>query len=90
LQQLTETALVGSVTLLQALGEKIRLLRRERGHSQEGFADLCGVHRTYMGTLERGETNISFQNLAKVAETLGITLSQLLKDLEKNAGAKSK
>ena len=63
----------------------MRELRLKRGHSQEAFADLCGVHRTFMGTIERGETNLSFNNLAKLSETLGITLSQMLSGIEKRA-----
>jgi transcriptional regulator with XRE-family HTH domain len=59
-------------------------LRTEQGYSQEGFADKCGVHRTFMGTIERGESNLSFSNIAKVAATLGITLSDLFRDLEKH------
>ncbi len=71
--------------LLRALGERIRELRRAQGYSQEGFADKCGVHRTFMGTVERGESNLSFQNIVKVAETLGIPLAGLFKDLESAA-----
>jgi transcriptional regulator with XRE-family HTH domain len=71
--------------LLRALGQRIRELRSERGYSQEGFADLCGVHRTFMGTIERGESNLSFQNIAKVATTLKVSLSALFLELEKQA-----
>jgi transcriptional regulator with XRE-family HTH domain len=71
--------------LLKALGQRIRALRAERGYSQEAFADKCGVHRTFMGTIERGESNISFQNLFKVAAALDITLSGLLAGIEKSA-----
>jgi transcriptional regulator with XRE-family HTH domain len=71
--------------LLRALGVRIRELRLQQGYSQEGFADKCGVHRTFMGTVERGESNLSFQNIAKVAETLGVTLSVLFADLEESA-----
>jgi transcriptional regulator with XRE-family HTH domain len=71
--------------LLRALGHRIRELRTERGYSQEGFADKCGVHRTFMGTIERGESNLSFQNIAKVATTLGVSLSALFRDLEGKA-----
>jgi transcriptional regulator with XRE-family HTH domain len=60
----------------------IRELRTERGYSQEGFADACGVHRTFMGTVERGESNLSFQNIVRVAKTLDVTLSNLFLDLE--------
>ena len=69
--------------ILKALGQRIRELRKDQGYSQEAFADKCGVHRTFMGTIERGESNLSFQNILKVAITLGISLSTLLQDLEK-------
>jgi len=71
--------------LLRALGQRIRELRTERGYSQESFADKCGVHRTFMGTIERGESNLSFQNIARVATTLGVSLSTLFLDLEDRA-----
>jgi transcriptional regulator with XRE-family HTH domain len=71
--------------LLKALGHRIRELRTEQGYSQEAFADKCGVHRTFMGTVERGESNLSFQNIAKVATTLGAPLSTLFRDLEEKA-----
>jgi transcriptional regulator with XRE-family HTH domain len=71
--------------LLKALGQRVRELRAKRGYSQEAFADRCGVHRTFMGTIERGETNLSFQNLVKVANALGITLAQMLSGIEKKA-----
>ena len=71
--------------LLKPLGQRIRELRTEQGYSQEAFADKCGVHRTFMGTIERGESNLSFQNIHKVANTLGVTLSNLFLDLERKA-----
>jgi transcriptional regulator with XRE-family HTH domain len=71
--------------ILRVLGQRIRELRLGKGYSQEAFADLCGVHRTFMGTVERGESNLSFMNLAKISTALGITLSQMLSGLEKRA-----
>ena len=71
--------------LLRALGQRIRELRLAQGYSQEAFADKCGVHRTFMGTLERGESNVSFQNIVKVAQTLGVSLAVLFTDLESAA-----
>lgn len=70
---------------LRALGQRIRELRSEQGYSQESFADKCGVHRTFMGTVERGESNLSFQNIVKVATTLGVSLSTLFLNLEDQA-----
>lgn len=69
--------------LQKALGRRVRQLRLRKGHSQEAFADHCGVHRTFMGTIERGETNLSLQNLARIATGLGITLSKLLSGIER-------
>jgi transcriptional regulator with XRE-family HTH domain len=71
--------------LLSALGGKIRELRTKQGYSQEGFADKCGVHRTFMGTVERGESNISFSNLAKIAAALSMTVSEVVSGIEKHA-----
>jgi transcriptional regulator with XRE-family HTH domain len=71
--------------LLSALGQRIRELRLEKGYSQESFADECGVHRTVMGTVERGESNLSFQNIVRVADTLDVSLSVLFADLESRA-----
>lgn len=73
--------------LLKALGQRIRELRTEQGYSQEAFADKCGVHRTFMGTIERGESNLSFQNILKVAINLGVSLSTLFLNLEEKAVA---
>jgi len=76
--------------LQRALGERIRELRKKAGYSQEAFADAAGVHRTYMGTLERGEANLSLSNLNKISTALGITLSELFKTVEKRAEASRK
>lgn len=71
--------------LQKAVGQRVRKLRLQAGYSQEAFADHCGVHRTFMGTIERGETNLSLQNLARVAAGLGITMSKLLSGIERLA-----
>lgn len=69
---------------LQRLGDAIRARRRQmRGKdnkivSQEGFAELCHLHRTYIGQLERGEKNVSFTNVLRVAKAFGILPSALL------------
>jgi len=69
--------------LRSKLGHAIRRLRRAAGYSQESFADKCGVHRTYMGSVERGETNISLDNLERIAKALNMTPGQLLVEAEK-------
>jgi transcriptional regulator with XRE-family HTH domain len=67
---------------LRGLGQRIKQLRTERGWSQEEFAEICGVHRTYMGHIERGEKNLSFGSIARVANALDVSLSELFKGLE--------
>lgn len=62
------------------LGLRIRLLRVERGWSQETLAELAGLHRNYIGHVERGELNISISQLAKIAEAFNVSPSELLDD----------
>jgi DNA-binding XRE family transcriptional regulator len=68
-----------------ALGQAIRELRLTAGFSQEAFADRCGMHRTYVGGIERGERNLSFANLLRVAGALGVRPSELLVRYERRA-----
>lgn len=51
-------------------GGRVRALRKAKGYSQEGFADECGLHRTYIGAVERGERNVSVDNIARIADAL--------------------
>jgi transcriptional regulator with XRE-family HTH domain len=67
--------------LLKRLGQRIRELRNQKGWSQEEFADVCGVHRTYMGHLERGEKNLSFRSMMRVAGAVDVPLSALFSGL---------
>jgi len=78
--------------VLIALGERIRELREEKHWSQEEFADHCGLHRTAIGLLERAERIPRLDTLMTVSKGFGITLSDLLRDIEKrsqSAGRKS-
>jgi transcriptional regulator with XRE-family HTH domain len=63
------------------LGAKIRQLRQSAGISQEELADLAGLHRTYIGSVERGERNVSLQNIVLIARSLKTTPSALLKGI---------
>ena len=67
----------GSKELI-ALGQAIKELRLELGFSQELLAFEAGIDRSYIGGIERGEHNLALINLIKIAQTLGITLSELL------------
>ena len=58
-------------------GEQVRKLRLAMDLSQEELAFKAGVHRTYLGSIERGERNPSLKNIAAIAKALNITLSQL-------------
>jgi len=70
-------------TLRTRLGRAVRRLRSAAGYSQESFADECGLHRTYMGAVERGETNISLDNIERIARALRLTPAQLLAEAER-------
>jgi transcriptional regulator with XRE-family HTH domain len=67
--------------LLIKFGEKVRATRLEQGLSQEDLADKAGVHRTYIGMIERAEKNITLENIKKIAVALGIRVEDLTKDL---------
>jgi transcriptional regulator with XRE-family HTH domain len=69
--------------LLQlAVGRRIKELREERKWSQEEFADICGVHRTYVGSAENGARNLTIQVLAMFARAFSMTVSEMLLGLE--------
>jgi transcriptional regulator with XRE-family HTH domain len=61
-----------------ALGAAIRDLRGRRGISQEEPAELSGMHRTYLGGIERGHRNPSFTNIRKIADALDVRTSELM------------
>lgn len=64
--------------ILVKFGERVRVLRQSRGISQERLAELAGVHRTYIGMIERAEKNITLVNIQKVARALGVGAADLL------------
>jgi len=60
------------------LGANIRTLRISRKLTQEQLAELCNLHRTYIGAIERGDRNVSLKNIVKIAQALNVEPAELL------------
>ena len=69
-------------SLLQRFGAAMRHWREREGLSQEQLADRVGMHRTYIGAVERGEKNISLRNMTRIAAGVGTRASVLLAEAE--------
>lgn len=67
---------------LELLGRKIRKLRQEKSLSQEEFAHIADIDRSYIGQIERGQRNIAFFNILKIAHALGIKISDLTEGID--------
>lgn len=67
--------------VLIAFGARLREVREAKGLSQEALADLAGLHRTFVGSVERGERNLSLVNVYKLAGPLGVLASALLPEI---------
>jgi transcriptional regulator with XRE-family HTH domain len=65
----------------KAFGKKVRELRLKKALSQEKLAELSGLHWTYIGSVERGERNISLNNIKKIADALEVKASDLFKGM---------
>ena len=70
------------LALKRSFGARVRQLRRKRGYSQEAFASHCGLHRTYMGDIERGEANLSLCIIDKIARGLRLPMAKLVSRLD--------
>ncbi|MET3917916.1 DNA-binding XRE family transcriptional regulator [Variovorax sp. OAS795] len=71
---------------LVAFGAAVRRRRKDLGYSQEPFGDFCGIDRSYMGGIERGEHNLALINILKIIEGLGVQPSEFFRDLDKPSG----
>lgn len=67
--------------LLKMFGKRVRELRSSRNLTQEKLAELSNLHSTYIGGIERGERNVSLQNIGRIAEALGVEIEELFKGL---------
>jgi transcriptional regulator with XRE-family HTH domain len=68
--------------ILAALSRRIKALRKEKGFSQEAFADHAGLHRVAVGWIEQGKRVPSLKTLLKIAQGFGISLSELLRGVD--------
>lgn len=71
-------------SLRSVLADNIRAFRKKRGISQEKLADLCELHRTYIGSIERKERNVTLSTLEVLAKALGISVVELLTPVTKD------
>lgn len=69
-----------SIQLREVLARNIRQHRSMLGLSQEALADMAGLHRTFIGAVERAERNVSIDNIEKIARALQISAYEMLKD----------
>ncbi|HET6251572.1 MAG TPA: helix-turn-helix transcriptional regulator [Tepidisphaeraceae bacterium] len=69
------------VDIVQRFGQRLQLLRKKKGLSQEAFATVCGLDRTYISGIERGKRNVSLRNIAVIADALSLSMSTLVKGL---------
>ena len=63
--------------ILLSFGQRVHELRKKRNLSQEQLADMAGVHRTYIGMVERAEKNITLRNIKKIAKALDVNIKEL-------------
>jgi transcriptional regulator with XRE-family HTH domain len=68
--------------ILLKYGQVVRKIRLEKGISQETLADLSGLHRTYMSDVELGKRNVSLENIDRIANALGVSISEIFKQIE--------
>ena len=69
---------MAKLNLRQILSENLRRYRQQHGLAQDAFATLCGVHRTYVGSVERCERNVTLGTLELLAKATGVSVAQLL------------
>ncbi len=76
--------------IVKVFGSNLRRYRKELGVSQEKFAELCGLHRTYISDIERFRRSIALDNIQKIADALGIETYKLFLEEDKQSERKNK
>lgn len=71
-----------SKEILIKFGKKVREERQKKKLSQEGLAEKAGVHRTYIGMIERGEKNITLENIEKITKALEMNISEFFQEIK--------
>ena len=66
-----------------AFGRAVRKVRLQKSISQEKLAELAGIHRTYIGDVERGTRNLGLVNMTRIARALGVSLRELVAEMER-------
>lgn len=79
-----------SEEILIRFGRVIRQIRIEKRISQEEFADMCGMHRSYMSDVELGKRNISLENIERISRAFNMTIAQIFLMIEDGYSANSK
>ena len=74
---------IPTISLRRILADNVRTYRQENSFSQEHLADICELHRTYIGSIEREERNVSLSTLEVLANALGVSVPALLTAREK-------
>jgi len=69
--------------ILIEFGKTLRRLRTEKSISQENFAAICNLHRTYISDVELGKRNVSLENIKRMADALQMNISELFMEVEK-------
>jgi transcriptional regulator with XRE-family HTH domain len=69
---------MSSENILEIFGRNVQRYRKEKEISQEKLAEIAGVHRTYVGMIERAEKNITLRNMEKIANALSVKIKDLL------------
>lgn len=65
----------------EAVGNKVRQLRLDKGWSQDEFSDISGIHRAQVGAIERGEMNVTLRTLKTLADALGVRVKDLVEEV---------
>lgn len=76
----------GPPTPAVVFGERVRKRRRELGWSQERLADECGIHYSYVSSLERGRRNVGLAIIVRIADTLGVDPGSLIEGIRPGPG----